>query len=99
MSNISIPLQKAVEVLNEAFQADPGAIERLLAARVSCNELLADHPTIQVRAYDEEGNKIPPTLGLLGIINGLSEDPNIVIAAVYDGPANQNLQGFVILEG
>jgi len=59
--------EDAIKVLNEALGCDHDAIKALIECRVSCNEELANHPTIQVRAYDPEGYKV----GLLGILNGL----------------------------
>ena len=63
----SITPEDAIKVLNEALEIDCDAIKALIEYRVLCNEKLADHPSIQVRAYDPEGLKV----GLLGIINGL----------------------------
>lgn len=60
-------IRQAVRVLNEALAADPDAIEELFGHRVQVNEVLADHPTIQVTGSIGE----PPTMNVLGLINGL----------------------------
>lgn len=71
----AITPQQAVDVLNSALAADPEATAALVANRVACNQAMADHPTIQVRGYDEtetlsgEGDGF--AIGLLGVINGL----------------------------
>ena len=38
----------AIRVLNEALDADPEAVNRLMNLEVTCNETIADHPSIQV---------------------------------------------------
>jgi len=67
-------IKEAVKVLNEALEADPVTINALFTIRLSCNEKLADHPTIQISAYSHETGKETPgkySLGALGLINGL----------------------------
>ena len=64
-----------IERLNEITKVDPEAMGRLIAARVPCNEELADHPTVQVRALKGE----PPAVGVLGLLNGL-------VGIIEDGP-------------
>jgi len=63
-----------VALLNEAVKLDPVAMHALVEARVPCNKALADHPTIQVSAYDELTGEPTPNwfkVGILGILNGL----------------------------
>lgn len=55
-----------IETMNELLVRDPRAISALIETRVYCSEAIADHPTVQVSA-----DKGRPTLGLLGILNGL----------------------------
>lgn len=63
-------IAEIVEVLNEAFKADPSAISNMiLGNRVECNKALADHPLVTVRL--EEDGKF--TLGALGLINAVVE--------------------------
>lgn len=58
-------IDHAIEVLNRALAADPDTVRALFAHRVVCNETLTDDPTIQVTV------KNMPTLGVLGLVNGL----------------------------
>jgi len=61
-------IQAAIDVLNEALEADPEAITNLLNIRIPCNKALADHPTIQSGLELSDGSfRISP----LGLINGL----------------------------
>ena len=62
------PIDRAVRILNEALEADPKAINRLMDSSVPVNDKLANHPSIQVRARpDASGNRLRP----LGLIDGL----------------------------
>ena len=61
---------QAVRVLNEALEADPGAMLALMNFGVTVNQTLADHPAIQVWSKEEtdgQGYRLRP----LGLINGL----------------------------
>lgn len=71
----------AVAVLNEAMDLDKSAIDTLMfARRVNCNEALAKHPNIQVRA-EETGYSVGP----LGLINGILERAGAArVAAVIE---------------
>lgn len=55
-----------IERLNDIAKTDPVAIDALLRMRVTCNEQLANHPTVQVIGLEVGG-----LVGLLGILNGL----------------------------
>lgn len=73
-----------IRFLNELYQLDPEAIEKLVETRVPCNDKLADHPTVQV-SLDPVTKQ--STVGLLGIMNGLvgtRPDGYGYIAGVYD---------------
>lgn len=61
-------IEEVVYTLNEAYLADPRAIKRLIGRREQCNELLADHPTVQVGEIDG-GFDVSP----LGLINAVVE--------------------------
>lgn len=66
-------IDKAVRVLNEINALDPTVMPKLIEYRVECNEVLANHPTVQVGNYHGfEG--APFHVGLLGIINGILGD-------------------------
>lgn len=56
-----------LDTLNEAVKADPVAMAALCESRVPCNDVLADHPTIQVCGFD------PSVVGVIGIVNGICE--------------------------
>jgi hypothetical protein len=93
---------EAAQLLNEAWAADPRALEHLLRARVVCNETLANHPTIQVMGHPVDGinPEIPQgakyAVGLLGLINGMfGTDENGVgpIQAMQDDTTG-DLKGF-----
>lgn len=90
-----ISVDKAVEILNEAFEADPDAIKHLMSVRVNCNATLAEHPTIQVIGTSW-GDKPCPMVGILGVINGIfGADAETwgAIAAKFSGEGE--LLGFV----
>lgn len=78
----TVSINDVIELLNDATKRDPDAIARLVNFRTLCNELLSDHPTIQVSS---DGGKF--SVGLLGIINGIFgiDDKGWgVIAAVFN---------------
>lgn len=77
----SVTIDRAVELLNQCFEADPNAMHNLVETRVDCSESLAAHPTVQVCG------KETPQVGLLGILNGLfgvDERGFGPITAMYD---------------
>lgn len=74
----TVTLDHVLEVLNDALEIDPEAMNDLVEARVPCSEALAEHPTIQVhtvRMTVFSNNKSEETkthtVGLIGILNGL----------------------------
>ncbi len=72
-------IQKIVDLLNEASQLAPDAIRRLILIRVPCNEAIERHPSIVVG-----GPAGKPTLGVLGLLNGLCESDERIVATVDD---------------
>lgn len=73
----------AVRILNEIHAADPTVLPALIDYRVPCNDILADHPTVQVGGLPGcRGGFV----GLLGILNGLfgAGPRGGFIGAVYD---------------
>lgn len=68
MERFVITVGHAVEVLNRMLKTDPAATTMLFQhVGVTCNDYLADDPTIQI-GKDEEGlNRVR----LIGVINGL----------------------------
>ena len=85
MINENISIDECIKFLNDLIKLDMQAILDLCQNRVSCNEKLADHPTVQVDA--KEGKH---WIGLIGILNGLFgiDDKSGMgpIGAVLDDP-------------
>lgn len=79
----SVTINDVVELLNDAFEKDSGAMDALCNTRVVCNKELANHPTIQVGKYGDEYK-----VGLIGILNGIfgtAEDGWGAIGIEVDG--------------
>jgi len=94
-ANTTDGITAALQTLNEACTADPGALHALICNRVPCNTTLADHPTIQV---DVNSVTQPATfsVGMLGIINGILESATgRRIAAKFSAGAPHVLMGFM----
>jgi hypothetical protein len=73
---------EVIDYLNGIQALDPKVLWSLIEARVFCNQEVSDHPTLQV-----SGTVGTPTVGLLGILNGLvgvRPDGWGYITAVYD---------------
>ena len=71
------PIKKAIQVLNQALELDPGAITDLVNMRVECNARLAAHATIRTGVYGGARR-----VGVLGLLNGaLGDSPTGVIGA------------------
>lgn len=64
----SVSVQDVCDLLNEMLKADYGCVEALVSYRAMCSDIIADHPTIQVRKFKDDEF---PTVGILGILNGL----------------------------
>lgn len=81
----SVTIDDVIELLNDAFAKDPEAINELVAIRVFCNEILANHPTIQVAGPALSG--VGYSVGLIGILNGIfgvADDGYGAIAGDFD---------------
>jgi hypothetical protein len=63
-----LTLDHVVDKLNEIFTTDPDAMRALLNNRVECNQTMANHNSVQVMGTEDK-----PTVGILGILNGLIE--------------------------
>ncbi|MDD4402022.1 MAG: hypothetical protein PHI24_09135 [Desulfitobacteriaceae bacterium] len=62
----SVTVDDVIALLNEAIALDPDAMHSLVSARVTCNDALARHSTIQVALEDREFK-----VGIIGILNGI----------------------------
>lgn len=83
-----------VRFLNDLLVKDRDAIEKLIEARVECNDAMADHDTVQVVPV---GSKC--FVGLLGILNGIigiNSKGDGYIMACYD--SNNKLIKFELTE-
>jgi hypothetical protein len=92
MIKASVTVDDVLVLLNVTHAADPKAMDALVKARVSCNEELANHPTVQVGLRNGSYS-----IGILGILNGLFGIDGKgygAIAANYD---SDKLVGFVKL--
>ena len=87
--------QQIVDVLNEAFEADPNAIDAMLQLCVPVNDELRDHPTIQIMTKND--NSDFPVLRLIGLLNGIAALDGDKIAVEYDTDTFCVL-GFVVLK-
>lgn len=67
MIRSSVTVDRVLEVLNRAVEADPEAMHSLIEHRVYCNDRLAVDPDIQVAVQPDHKQ----TVGLLGLLNGL----------------------------
>lgn len=84
-------INQIIKRLNEAYEADPKAIESLFNNRISCNDKIADHPTFIV-----SDTSTGPTLGILGILNGILADfTKERIAAMIDDET-KSIKGFTL---
>lgn len=78
-------LEKIKNILNEAYEADPTAIQAMLCYLVPINQELADHPTIQCREFGKGY-----ALSFLGLLNGLVGDTEEMICTVWSDEADEN---------
>jgi hypothetical protein len=77
-----VSIDDVIDYLNELLALDGQAIAALVANRVPCNELLADHRSVQVQV--KHGVFY---VGLLGVINGMFgtiDGVNGPVATVFD---------------
>jgi len=64
----TIKAQDVSDLLNDLLKLDYGCITSLINNRESCNDAIANHPTVQVQQYIDDKF---PKVGLIGILNGL----------------------------
>jgi len=94
--HFNVQLEHTILVLNQINDLDPTVLPRLIGHRVSCNQALADHPTVQV-GKTEEGFEV----GLLGIVNGffdVKKDSYGYICARYSDNELGQIERFELLD-
>jgi hypothetical protein len=65
----SVTAKDICSLLNELLEKDSSFVKNLMEVHVPCNEDIANHPTVQVRGYNEYPNV--HTCGIMGLINGI----------------------------
>lgn len=92
--------QIIIDRMNDALTYDREAVMNLVEKRVTCNEKMADHPSIQVVGkYMSNTKEYLFQVGLLGILNGIAGVRTNgwgYIAAEYDDDGM--IQEFVLLQ-
>jgi hypothetical protein len=88
----TLNIHGAVALLNEAVTLDADAIDKLVKYRVPVKTGFADHPSIVIM----EGENNEDVLGILGLLNGMFQDEDGCIAAVWNTETNK-LNGFKVL--
>lgn len=87
-----------VDILNQAFEADPGAMHALLCNCVPANQALLDMPHILVDAHTPQFK----TLSMMGVINGMLSAAGLQkVAAKWSAPDEEGwcvLLGFCVYE-
>ncbi len=61
---------RIVDFLNELLAIDSEAITAICKTRVRCNELLKNHPTVQVKFFQDQQDQYAE-VGMIGILNGM----------------------------
>jgi len=85
------PIQKALQVLNDALERDPIAITQLVNFRVDCNAQIVNHSTIQSSVYHGVSK-----VGVLGLVNGIvGNSPSGVIGA--EGSIARDTGQFIVI--
>jgi hypothetical protein len=76
----AVEIDAAIEILNEALEADPEVMQKIFAFHITSSTKLRNHPSIQVM---NDG-----TISALGIINGFfgvrPEDSYGYISGVWE---------------
>jgi len=93
-----VSIYEVVELLNSALKLDREALENLCFNRAKCNKKLADHPTIQVHCYDENGITGKYSVGLIGILNGIFEVNKDGWGAIAASVEDNQINEFIVLK-
>lgn len=87
--------KQIVDLLNELFELDPKAIEALVLNKVPCNKKLADHPTVTVTS--RPGKRDYHMVGLVGILNGISNLDGETIEGLYENKGTEEFQDWRLI--
>ena len=94
--------RRIVELMNEALELDPVAVNALCGHRVACNVALTEHKSIQVGLVPGDHPERGYQVGLLGILNGIAgaDDRSHwgAVAAIVDKDIGA-IERFEVLEG
>ena len=97
------PIDAAVRVLNQAFEADPAVISQLVCVRMPCKRSIVEHHSIVCEPLSMLPTPEPRyAVGLLGILNGvLSVMTGKRITTMWDDsdPECAKFQGFTVYTG
>lgn len=94
-------MQTVIDVLNEAFKADPNAMHALIVNRVPCNQAMVDHPHI-VCDKSPVLNGDHFQVGMGGILAGICTAAGLpIIATIWDDELDEDgrrkIVGFCLL--
>lgn len=76
--------QGILDLLNEMYRLDPGAVHQLVMNHTTCNQALAEHPSIEVGKRETTDGRVYYSVGLLGVLNGIARVDGKTICAVFD---------------
>jgi hypothetical protein len=77
---------RMIAALQEAFDADPSAMHALVCNRVPTTQAMVDHPHMIVEPNPVLDDQ-PPTIGLLGVLNGVLDAAGLhKVASNWDPP-------------
>jgi len=98
----SITLKETVDILNEILRLDRKGISKFCLTRTLINDEIVNHPTVQVHAYSQYEGDPNPSLGPIGLLNGLFGDNGdksgaiAVVVGKQEGPPKDWLIDFFI---
>lgn len=71
-------MREFLAMLNQSVEMDRVAMQKLVERRITCNAILAAHPTIQVGSHGKNFK-----VGMLGIFNGFTQGKGWRIEAIF----------------
>ena len=89
---MSTAIDDILRVMNEALDADPEAITKLVEKRVECNQKLVEHPTIRcAKSHPFQSH----TIGLMGILNGIAGEGQPGFGPICASVSEGRIVGFM----